>query len=262
MKKIFWTNILRSVIISAIAFVVTGGINIGVNYFCVGVLHASGAPFWLFGGIATVLSGSIMGVVSKWGKDYEFLFPDIMQPADSEYLKLIKEGKKIKWSQIKASLLPQLFVGIIMIVALVPGLPYAVDISENLPANPILNGCLYLMTAITSLLVTQLGYYIIYKSHYKDSRCDRCGHVLCLVKLGIDSVSSWSERETQEKSESKYREWEWDGKVYGGYGEGSFRTRAVTTKTTYFNCRCAICGNEQLHSEEGEKEYGNWSEWS
>ena len=239
---------------------IVGGINIGVNYFCVRVIGLTSAPIWLFGGIAIVVSGSIMGAIGKWGEENDLFFPEIMQPRDSKWLKLIESGTKIKWWRVKLSLIPHLLVGIAMIAVTVLRASYWLDITDNPPENPLLNGCLYAMTAVMATMVTQFGYYFTYKSRYRDTRCDRCGHVLCLAQAGVHSVDYSTEFEQQEVNESRYREWEWDGKIYSGYGEGYFRSREVTTETTYFNCRCAICGNEQLHSKETGKKIGKWSD--
>lgn len=261
MAKIFGTNILRSFIITAIAILIAGGINIGVNYLCVRLIGVTSAPFWLFGVITILISGSIMGAVSKWGQDSEIIFPKIMQTKDSKWLKLIENGKKIKWSQIKLSLLPHLLIGIVMVAVIVLRLSHWVDVTENPPKNPLLNGSLYGVTAVVAVMVTQFGYYFAYKSRYRETRCDKCRHVLCLVKIGVCGVDNSQEIELQEKNESHYVEWESDGKIYGGISGTKMRTRAVTTKTTFFNCSCVICGNEQLHSEKTGKEEGEWSEW-
>lgn len=260
MAKLFGANILRSLIITAIAMLISGGINIGVNYFCVRVIGMTSAPFYVFAVITIVVSGTVMKFVKEYGEDNDIIFPEIMQSKDSKWLKLIEKGKKIKWSKIKLSLLPHLFVGIAMIAVTVLRLSHWVDVTDNPPNNPILNSALYAITATMAALVTQFGFYFAYKSRYSDTRCDKCGHVLCLVMAGVHSVNSSTETETQEVNESRYREWEWDGKVYGGYGEGYFRRREITTKTTNYNCRCVICGNEQLHSKETGKEVSKWSD--
>ena len=261
MAKLFATNILRSILITAIAILVAGCVNLGVNYLSIRFFKVTSAPIWLFGGIAVVLPGFMIGLVNKWGEEGGAVFPDVMQEKDSKWLKLIENGKKIKWSQIKLSLLPHLLVGISMVAVVVYRLSHWLDLTDNPPANPLLNGGLYAVTAVMAAMVTQFGYYFAFRSRYRDTRCDKCGHVLCLVYAGVDSVSEFQKVEQQESNESRYVEWEMNGTVYGGRTEGSRSSRIVTTEATHFNCRCVICGNEQLHTEKTGEKASKWSEW-
>lgn len=180
---------------------------------------------------------------------------------DSEWITRAKNGQTIKWSRRKLSLLPRLLVGLAMIAVIVLRISYWLELGENPPENPVFNSSLYYITVVTTLMVIQLGYYRMYKSHYRDMRCDTCQHVFCLVNVGVHSVDHSYNVEQQENNESRYVEFKLGDHVYGGRTEGSRRSRLVTTKTTHFNCCCVICGDEQLHSEETGKEEGDWSEW-
>lgn len=80
MTKVFWTNILRSLVICVTVMLVACGINIGVNYLCIRLLGATGGPFWLFGMITVGVSWSILGALEKWGKETELIFPRLCFP--------------------------------------------------------------------------------------------------------------------------------------------------------------------------------------
>lgn len=262
MGRIFLTNVLRSIILCAIAFVVSCGLNLLVCYLFNLIFHTKLTSFWVYLLISAGISSGIMSIVGKEAKEgtYEIFGPGVMLLPDDYWIQRIKSGKKIKYSKIGFSLLLHLLIAAAMVAVFILKFDEIDALLTDAPENVLKNTGIYMITPIVTIFITQLGYYFAYRSMYKEGRCDDCRHALCLVYEGVDEVREYTTSEIQQKEGYKYIEFEMEGHRYSANGGLLHSSRKVKQKYTTYKCRCAICSEDHYQFEYTE-EKGAWSDW-
>lgn len=261
MLRVFLTNILRSVIFCVIAFIISAGLNLGLCYLFKLVFHENLSSFWLYFFVSLVVSVAFMVLIRIFGKHNSAIFPDTMISRYSYYYERIKKGKKISAALVSFSLFLHFLVAAAIATVCVLKFDEICALLENAPDSPLKNSGMYYVAALISSAIVQLGYYFIYKAHYKKARCSKCRHTLCLVYGGVEDVMESTNVEYGEREDKNYyEEYEVYGERFGSYGRIQTRSRQVTDRLTFYNCKCAICGEDEIQYDD-TREYGSWSEY-
>ncbi len=256
MLRIFLTNLVRSILFCALAFVVAAALNLGVAYAFQAIF--SGAyPLWLCAIVAGFSSAGVFSMLMGWGKDTEAILPPLEEPRDSSWIKRAARGKHVKFIAVWVSLLIHLVMaGVIVWAYFEYGESLATLFVEETEQLYLHKG-MYLTDALTAVGIVQIGYFFSYWGRYKEMRCPTCKNVHCFIYAGDREVSETTRYEYQpDENSSKHVEFVLDGTRYEGTGH-KWYGRKITNKHISYARKCVICGKVSREYQ-FEEQKGSW----
>ncbi len=255
MLRIFLINIVRSILFCALAFVVSGALDIGIAYLVKLIFHVP-LPFWACVVAACLFSIAVFSLLMKWGEDTPAILPDLYEERGSRWLERAARGKHVKFIVVWFSLLIHLAVGGVAVWLYVQFGEGLAGLFVDPPA-PYLHKGMYLAAALASVAVVQTGYFFCYWFHYKKMRCPRCKNVHCFVYAGEKDVKEDVTYEFEPDENSSERvSFELDGVRYEATGHKWNKREKVSRQISYAR-RCVICGKKS-YDYRYQFETGGW----
>lgn len=256
MVRIFFTNLVRSVLFCMLAFVVAGALNIGAAYLVELIFHV-GIAFWWCTVLSCLAAAGVFQLLMHWGEDTDAIVPPSHEVHGSFWLKRAARGKHVKFIAVWLTLLLHLAIGAVAVWLYFQYGEGLAKMFVDMPEQPpYLQTGIYLTAALASVGIVQIMYFFAYWGHYKKMRCEKCKNVHCLVFGGDVNVRENAEFEFRDSNETHEVEFELDGHRYSGVANKSY-SRRIAVRDITFERRCVICGHV-MQDTRRERRGGAW----